>query len=215
MGWGVSLVSLIWIPIGAIHEIYNNKGSFLSVSIGRMYGIMTLQNTLCLYLAVVSDCCLFSVQARLLNSLCNPFTETNFLFSSPYIFTCSFDVLCSVFFSSSINPHSPEWDFMISSTVVFIYLLTSALFINWCPKQWDPQGHIQFSLLYEELFCTQNIMCQDKNLKVVTSLGLDRVLSLDQNSISRAQWFFAQSFLRKGFLHCRKSTAFRTPSHPV
>ncbi|XP_077457306.1 sodium- and chloride-dependent GABA transporter ine isoform X1 [Stigmatopora argus] len=30
VGWGVSLVSLIWIPIGAIHEIYNNKGSFLS-----------------------------------------------------------------------------------------------------------------------------------------------------------------------------------------
>nr|XP_057925838.1 sodium- and chloride-dependent GABA transporter 1 [Doryrhamphus excisus] len=30
VGWGVSLISLIWIPIGAIHEICNNKGSFLS-----------------------------------------------------------------------------------------------------------------------------------------------------------------------------------------
>lgn len=27
VGWGVSLVSIIWIPLGAIHEIYNNKGS--------------------------------------------------------------------------------------------------------------------------------------------------------------------------------------------
>ncbi|XP_077418378.1 sodium- and chloride-dependent GABA transporter 1 isoform X2 [Vanacampus margaritifer] len=30
VGWGVSLITLIWIPVGAIHEIYNNKGSFLS-----------------------------------------------------------------------------------------------------------------------------------------------------------------------------------------
>lgn len=27
VGWGVSLVSIIWIPLGAIHEIYINKGS--------------------------------------------------------------------------------------------------------------------------------------------------------------------------------------------
>ncbi|XP_061907295.1 sodium- and chloride-dependent GABA transporter 1 [Entelurus aequoreus] len=30
VGWCVSLVSLIWIPIGAIHEICSNKGSFIS-----------------------------------------------------------------------------------------------------------------------------------------------------------------------------------------
>ncbi|KAI4820976.1 hypothetical protein KUCAC02_028930 [Chaenocephalus aceratus] len=29
VGWGVSLVSIVWIPIGAIHEICSNKGSFL------------------------------------------------------------------------------------------------------------------------------------------------------------------------------------------
>ncbi|XP_073322135.1 sodium- and chloride-dependent GABA transporter 1 isoform X2 [Pagrus major] len=28
-GWGVSLVSIVWIPLGAIQEIYNNKGSLL------------------------------------------------------------------------------------------------------------------------------------------------------------------------------------------
>ncbi|XP_068994652.1 sodium- and chloride-dependent GABA transporter ine [Embiotoca jacksoni] len=29
VGWCVSMVSIIWIPLGAIHEIYNNKGSLL------------------------------------------------------------------------------------------------------------------------------------------------------------------------------------------
>ncbi|XP_010769878.1 sodium- and chloride-dependent GABA transporter 1-like [Notothenia coriiceps] len=29
VGWGVSLVSIVWIPIGAIHEICSTKGSFL------------------------------------------------------------------------------------------------------------------------------------------------------------------------------------------
>ncbi|KAM4577242.1 sodium- and chloride-dependent GABA transporter ine isoform 1-T1 [Odontesthes bonariensis] len=29
MGWGISLVSVIWIPLGAIHEICNNKGSLV------------------------------------------------------------------------------------------------------------------------------------------------------------------------------------------
>ncbi|XP_035760935.1 sodium- and chloride-dependent GABA transporter 1 isoform X2 [Neolamprologus brichardi] len=29
VGWGVSLVSIVWIPFGAIQEIYNNKGSLL------------------------------------------------------------------------------------------------------------------------------------------------------------------------------------------
>ncbi|XP_041793630.1 sodium- and chloride-dependent GABA transporter 1 isoform X2 [Chelmon rostratus] len=29
VGWCVSLVSIVWIPLGAIHEMYNNKGSFL------------------------------------------------------------------------------------------------------------------------------------------------------------------------------------------
>ncbi|XP_039658657.1 sodium- and chloride-dependent GABA transporter 1 isoform X1 [Perca fluviatilis] len=29
VGWGVSLVSIVWIPLGAIHEIYSNKGSLL------------------------------------------------------------------------------------------------------------------------------------------------------------------------------------------
>ncbi|XP_051277672.1 sodium- and chloride-dependent GABA transporter 1 isoform X2 [Dicentrarchus labrax] len=29
VGWGVSLVSIVWIPLGAIQEMYNNKGSFL------------------------------------------------------------------------------------------------------------------------------------------------------------------------------------------
>ncbi|XP_042277230.1 sodium- and chloride-dependent GABA transporter ine isoform X2 [Thunnus albacares] len=28
VGWGISLVSIIWVPLGAIHEIYRNKGSF-------------------------------------------------------------------------------------------------------------------------------------------------------------------------------------------
>lgn len=32
VGWGVSLVSIIWIPLGAIHEIYINKGSLSEVS---------------------------------------------------------------------------------------------------------------------------------------------------------------------------------------
>uniref|UniRef100_A0A8C4FBE7 Transporter n=1 Tax=Dicentrarchus labrax TaxID=13489 RepID=A0A8C4FBE7_DICLA len=31
VGWGVSLVSIVWIPLGAIQEMYNNKGSFLEV----------------------------------------------------------------------------------------------------------------------------------------------------------------------------------------
>ncbi|KAG7244077.1 hypothetical protein INR49_006239 [Caranx melampygus] len=31
VGWGVSLVSVVWIPLGAIHEICNNKGSFLQL----------------------------------------------------------------------------------------------------------------------------------------------------------------------------------------
>ncbi|XP_029915150.1 sodium- and chloride-dependent GABA transporter ine [Myripristis murdjan] len=29
VGWGISLVSIVWIPLGAIQEIYNNKGSLL------------------------------------------------------------------------------------------------------------------------------------------------------------------------------------------
>ncbi|KAM3867516.1 sodium- and chloride-dependent GABA transporter ine [Diretmus argenteus] len=29
VGWGISLVSIVWIPLGAIQEICNNKGSFL------------------------------------------------------------------------------------------------------------------------------------------------------------------------------------------
>lgn len=29
LGWGISLVSIVWIPLGAIQEIYNNKGSLL------------------------------------------------------------------------------------------------------------------------------------------------------------------------------------------
>ncbi|XP_053181799.1 sodium- and chloride-dependent GABA transporter ine isoform X1 [Scomber japonicus] len=29
VGWGVSLVSIIWVPLGAIHELYRNKGSLL------------------------------------------------------------------------------------------------------------------------------------------------------------------------------------------
>ncbi|XP_070689408.1 sodium- and chloride-dependent GABA transporter ine isoform X2 [Pempheris klunzingeri] len=29
VGWGVTLVSLVWIPLGAIQELYNNKGSLL------------------------------------------------------------------------------------------------------------------------------------------------------------------------------------------
>ncbi|XP_059192763.1 sodium- and chloride-dependent GABA transporter 1 isoform X2 [Centropristis striata] len=29
LGWWVSLVSIVWIPLGAIHEIYRNKGSLL------------------------------------------------------------------------------------------------------------------------------------------------------------------------------------------
>ncbi|KAM7416657.1 hypothetical protein PAMA_018624 [Pampus argenteus] len=29
VGWGVSLVSIIWVPLGAIHEIYRHKGSLL------------------------------------------------------------------------------------------------------------------------------------------------------------------------------------------
>ncbi|KAM9391478.1 sodium- and chloride-dependent GABA transporter ine [Pholidichthys leucotaenia] len=29
VGWGISLVSMIWIPLGAIQEVYNNKGSLL------------------------------------------------------------------------------------------------------------------------------------------------------------------------------------------
>lgn len=29
VGWGVSLISIVWIPLGAIHELCNNKGSFV------------------------------------------------------------------------------------------------------------------------------------------------------------------------------------------
>lgn len=29
VGWCISLVSIVWIPLGAIHEIYSNKGSLL------------------------------------------------------------------------------------------------------------------------------------------------------------------------------------------
>ncbi|XP_062874365.1 sodium- and chloride-dependent GABA transporter ine [Trichomycterus rosablanca] len=29
LGWFISLISIIWIPLGAIHEIWRNKGSFL------------------------------------------------------------------------------------------------------------------------------------------------------------------------------------------
>lgn len=29
LGWCVSLVSIVWIPLGAVHEICSNKGSFL------------------------------------------------------------------------------------------------------------------------------------------------------------------------------------------
>ncbi|XP_028269350.1 sodium- and chloride-dependent GABA transporter ine isoform X2 [Parambassis ranga] len=29
VGWGISLVSVVWIPLGALHELYKNKGSFL------------------------------------------------------------------------------------------------------------------------------------------------------------------------------------------
>ncbi|XP_040898919.1 sodium- and chloride-dependent GABA transporter 1 isoform X2 [Toxotes jaculatrix] len=29
VGWGISLISIVWIPLGAIQEIYNNKGSLL------------------------------------------------------------------------------------------------------------------------------------------------------------------------------------------
>uniref|UniRef100_A0A3B5A055 Transporter n=1 Tax=Stegastes partitus TaxID=144197 RepID=A0A3B5A055_9TELE len=32
LGWGVSLVSIVWIPLGAIQEVFNNKGSLLQVS---------------------------------------------------------------------------------------------------------------------------------------------------------------------------------------
>ncbi|XP_054630715.1 sodium- and chloride-dependent GABA transporter ine isoform X2 [Dunckerocampus dactyliophorus] len=44
VGWGVSLVSLIWIPIGAIHEICNNKGSFLSRLTTAMTTTVELDN---------------------------------------------------------------------------------------------------------------------------------------------------------------------------
>lgn len=36
VGWGISLVSIVWIPLGAIQEIYNNKGSLLQVSTGHI-----------------------------------------------------------------------------------------------------------------------------------------------------------------------------------
>ncbi|XP_061585128.1 sodium- and chloride-dependent GABA transporter ine isoform X2 [Cololabis saira] len=29
LGWGISLVSMIWIPLGAVHEMYKHKGPFL------------------------------------------------------------------------------------------------------------------------------------------------------------------------------------------
>lgn len=34
LGWGIALVSVVWIPVGAIHEICNMKGSFLQVRTG-------------------------------------------------------------------------------------------------------------------------------------------------------------------------------------
>uniref|UniRef100_A0A6Q2X553 Transporter n=1 Tax=Esox lucius TaxID=8010 RepID=A0A6Q2X553_ESOLU len=33
VGWGISLVSIVWIPLGALHEICRNKGSLLQVSL--------------------------------------------------------------------------------------------------------------------------------------------------------------------------------------
>lgn len=32
VGWLISLVSIVWIPLGAIHEMYKNKGCFVQVS---------------------------------------------------------------------------------------------------------------------------------------------------------------------------------------
>ncbi|KAJ3603764.1 hypothetical protein NHX12_028505 [Muraenolepis orangiensis] len=29
MGWGISLLSIVWIPLGALQEIWRNEGSFL------------------------------------------------------------------------------------------------------------------------------------------------------------------------------------------
>lgn len=34
LGWGIALVSVVWIPVGAIHEICHSKGSFLQVRTG-------------------------------------------------------------------------------------------------------------------------------------------------------------------------------------
>lgn len=34
LGWGIALVSVVWIPVGAIHEICHLKGSFLQVRTG-------------------------------------------------------------------------------------------------------------------------------------------------------------------------------------
>uniref|UniRef100_A0A8C3G8U3 Transporter n=1 Tax=Cyclopterus lumpus TaxID=8103 RepID=A0A8C3G8U3_CYCLU len=34
VGWAVSLVSIVWIPLGAIHEVSSHKGSLLQVSTG-------------------------------------------------------------------------------------------------------------------------------------------------------------------------------------
>ncbi|KAF0033854.1 hypothetical protein F2P81_013920 [Scophthalmus maximus] len=33
LGWCVSLVSIVWIPLGAVHEICSNKGSFLQICV--------------------------------------------------------------------------------------------------------------------------------------------------------------------------------------
>uniref|UniRef100_A0A8C4F660 Transporter n=1 Tax=Dicentrarchus labrax TaxID=13489 RepID=A0A8C4F660_DICLA len=42
VGWGVSLVSIVWIPLGAIQEMYNNKGSFLEVSARHIFRRVTV-----------------------------------------------------------------------------------------------------------------------------------------------------------------------------
>lgn len=31
LGWGIALASVVWVPVGAIHEILGHKGSFLQV----------------------------------------------------------------------------------------------------------------------------------------------------------------------------------------
>lgn len=34
LGWGIALASVVWIPVGAIHEITRHKGSILQVRAG-------------------------------------------------------------------------------------------------------------------------------------------------------------------------------------